>query len=58
MGGDYWNGLLDWLKNFTLGNDYISQEDMMLITSTDDPEQAISVINDFYKKRDFQENFA
>jgi uncharacterized protein (TIGR00730 family) len=58
MGADYWKGLLDWLRNSTLGKDYISQEDMLLVTSTDDPGEAISVINDFYKKRDFLENFS
>jgi hypothetical protein len=58
MGMDYWKGLLDWLNNSTLGNNYISPEDMTLITSTDDPEKAISTINEFYKKRDSAENFS
>jgi uncharacterized protein (TIGR00730 family) len=57
MGADYWNGCLEWLTNCTLGNDYISSEDMSLMTVTDDPAEAISTINDFYEKRDFQENF-
>jgi uncharacterized protein (TIGR00730 family) len=58
MGNGYWKGLLDWLNTSTLGSGYISPEDMGLTTCTDDPEEAISVINDFYKKRDFQQNFS
>jgi uncharacterized protein (TIGR00730 family) len=58
MGSDYWGGLLDWLKNATFGNNYIEREDMMLITSTDIPDEAISAINEFYLRREFQENFS
>jgi uncharacterized protein (TIGR00730 family) len=57
MGADYWRELLDWLTKSTLGDNYISPEDMSLMTLTDDPIEAISTINDFYEKRDFQENF-
>jgi uncharacterized protein (TIGR00730 family) len=57
MGVDYWKGMLDWLNASTLGRGYIAQEDLQLITSTDTPETAISTINDFYKKRDFMQNF-
>jgi uncharacterized protein (TIGR00730 family) len=58
MGIDYWKGLLDWLNTSTLTKNYISPEDMTLITSTDDPQTAISTINEFYKKRDSTENFS
>jgi uncharacterized protein (TIGR00730 family) len=57
MGSDYWKGILDWLNNTTLGNNYIEREDLMLVTSTDNPRDAISAINEFYEKRNFQENF-
>jgi uncharacterized protein (TIGR00730 family) len=58
MGTAYWRGMLDWLKNSTVGQYYISPEDMTLITSTDDPEVAIATINEFYKKREKAENFS
>jgi uncharacterized protein (TIGR00730 family) len=57
MGKGYWTGMLEWLTNSTLKDEYISPEDMSLMTLTDDPAEAISSINDFYEKRDFQENF-
>jgi uncharacterized protein (TIGR00730 family) len=58
MGSDYWKGLVDWIRNMTLENGYISPEDMLLMTVTDDPLRAIAIINDFYKQRAFQENFS
>jgi uncharacterized protein (TIGR00730 family) len=58
MGSDYWKGLVDWIRNMTLENGYVSPEDMLLMTVTDDPARAISIINDFYQQRAFQENFS
>jgi len=58
MGNEYWKGMVDWLRTSTIGENYISPEDINLITSTDDPEKAISTINEFYKKRDTTENFS
>jgi len=58
MGKDYWRGMVDWLRDFTLKDNYISPEDMTMINLTDDPEEAISIINTFYKKRDTPVNFA
>jgi uncharacterized protein (TIGR00730 family) len=58
MGLSYWKGLLDWMINSTLAQKYISPEDMALMTLTDDPEEAIATINEFYKKRETAENFS
>ncbi len=58
MGLSYWKGLIDWMKNSTLAHNYISPEDMALMTLTDDPEEAIATINEFYKKRETAENFS
>jgi uncharacterized protein (TIGR00730 family) len=57
MGSEYWKGMLDWLSARTLGDNYISPEDIKLVTSTDSPDEAIAAINDFYKQPTFQENF-
>ena len=58
MGTEYWSGLIDWLRSSTLAENYISSEDMTMINATDDPEEAIAIINTFYKKRDTAVNFA
>lgn len=57
MGRDYWNGLLTWLEEKMLGTEYIDSDDVSLMKMTDDPEEAIKIINDFYKKRDSDVNF-
>lgn len=45
VGEDYWNPLMDWIKN-TLMEKYktISQEDFDLLTVVDTPEEAVEVI--------------
>jgi uncharacterized protein (TIGR00730 family) len=58
MGREYWQGMVDWLRNFTFKDNYISPDDMTMINLTDDPDEAISIINTFYKKRDTPVNFA
>ncbi|MFP4415727.1 MAG: TIGR00730 family Rossman fold protein [Fibrobacterota bacterium] len=57
MGSDYWNGLLEWLEEKMLGTEYIDSDDVSLMKVIDDPEEAISTINDFYKKRESDVNF-
>jgi len=49
VGKDFWSGLLDWVKNTMLdkfGN--ISPKDLDLIPLTDDPDEVIKIIHDFY----------
>jgi uncharacterized protein (TIGR00730 family) len=57
MGTSYWKGLLDWLRATALGNGYIGRSDLKLYTVTDDPREAIQIINKFYKKRKAEGNF-
>jgi hypothetical protein len=57
MGEEYWKGLLDWLQQAMLGHDYISRNDLSLIKQIDDPEEALSIIHGFYKKRTGEANF-
>jgi hypothetical protein len=47
MGGDYWRGLLNWLKNTMLKEDMISREDLDLFTIIDDPDEAVKHIQRF-----------
>ena len=58
MGTEYWSGLIDWLRKSTVAENYISPEDMAMINATNDPEEAIAIINTFYRKRDTAVNFA
>jgi uncharacterized protein (TIGR00730 family) len=58
IGKDFWSGMLDWIKEKMLNeHKYISPEDPDLIKITDDPNEAIAIINEFNKKRTKHTNF-
>jgi len=44
FGWEYWGGLLDWLKERMIGEGYISNEEMNLFYSTDNPAEAANII--------------
>jgi len=44
MGGKYWSGLLDWIKNVMLKEGTISPEDINLYYLTDDPEEVVDIV--------------
>jgi len=57
MGVDYWQGLVDWIKNKMLAEKMISPSDIELFYVTDDPVEAASLIANFYKKHAVVTNF-
>ncbi|MBB6326743.1 TIGR00730 family Rossman fold protein [Algoriphagus aestuarii] len=57
VGKNYWTGLLDWIKNTILENNYINEEDLELFTIVEDPTEAVKVIDDFYSKYLLSPNF-
>jgi hypothetical protein len=49
VGTDFWGGLKDWIQNTMLEKaNNISAKDLDLIPITDDPEEVVKIINDFY----------
>jgi len=44
----YWNGFLDWLRNYTLDNNYISKEDLHLLRVYDDAEEIVDAVRQWY----------
>ncbi|MFZ5515389.1 MAG: TIGR00730 family Rossman fold protein [Candidatus Zhuqueibacterota bacterium] len=52
VGRNYWQGLLDWIKNTVLANGKISEKDLDLFMIADTPEEVVQKIVDFYKKAD------
>ncbi len=57
MGTTYWRGLVDWLKGTMLAAGNISPEDLDLFTLTDDPAEAVEIINAFYQEHALAPNF-
>jgi uncharacterized protein (TIGR00730 family) len=48
MGSEYWQGLIDWMKETMLGkHKYISPEDLDVFTIVDEPQAATKIIVDF-----------
>jgi len=58
FGTKYWGGLIEWIKNTMLGEENnINPADLDLIQMTDSPEEAIQMINDFYKNHPLRPSF-
>ncbi|QQR97393.1 MAG: TIGR00730 family Rossman fold protein [Sphingobacteriales bacterium] len=60
MGKSFWAGLLDWIKTEVLANQQnINEVDLDLFLITDDVEEAIEYINNFYdtEQHDLKPNF-
>ncbi|KQC33252.1 hypothetical protein AAU57_07920 [Nonlabens sp. YIK11] len=58
MGSEFWEGLMDWIKG-TLDKKFftISPEDIDLLHVVDTSEEAVEIINNFYKKYSLSPNF-
>lgn len=49
VGSEFWSGMKEWIVNVMLHEENnISPEDLNLIPITDDPEEVVKIINDFY----------
>ena len=52
VGTKYWSGLQNWIQEVMLeGEHNINPVDMDLMPLTDDPEEVVRIINDFYSQR-------
>lgn len=51
MGHEFWDGLIDWIKEAMLKkHEYISPEDMDVFSVCDEPAEAARIITEFHKK--------
>ncbi len=57
MGTSYWRGLVGWLREHMLGAGKISPEDLVLFQLCDDPNEAVDIIDAFYKEHTLSPNF-
>jgi predicted Rossmann-fold nucleotide-binding protein len=57
MGSDYWEGLVKWIKENMVAAGTISPGDIDLFHLTDEPEEAVNIICDFYRKHSVSPNF-
>ena len=57
MGSSYWSGLIDWMKNTMVAEKTINPSDLELFHLTDDPDEATSIIYNFYQNNQLRPNF-
>ena len=50
FGSDYWAEMISWFKNSLLKHGCIDENDMYLFHVVDDPEEAVKIIKNYYKK--------
>jgi len=50
FGKTYWSGLLHWAKTTVEKRKFISPGDLDLVTVTDDPKEAITIITDYMRR--------
>jgi uncharacterized protein (TIGR00730 family) len=44
LGGEYWDGMLGWMRERMLGDGMISPEDLHLLHVTDDPDEVLRIV--------------
>jgi uncharacterized protein (TIGR00730 family) len=49
MGSDYWEELLDWVRNKMLGEGMISAGDLDLLSLTNDPAEAVRIVTEHHE---------
>ncbi len=57
MGKDYWKDMIEWLKNTAVKHGYISEEDLNLMTVTDDANEVANAIDISFNKEHSIRNF-
>lgn len=50
-GSEYWNGLVQWIKDILLPNGFISPEDFSLFQVVDDLDEIVQIIVNFYSQQ-------
>ncbi len=54
---DYWQGLLDWMKDKLISEKNIHESDLGMFELVDTAEEAVNFIDEFYKKYSLKPNF-
>jgi hypothetical protein len=54
VGGDFWRGLVDWVRDKLAGEGMIAGKDLDLMQIIEEPEAIVEAIFNFYENRGFQ----
>jgi len=58
IGKEYWQGLVHWIEDKLIDNGYIHEKDMDIFYLTDDVDNAVKYICDFYEDTEPEPNFS
>lgn len=47
VGKDYWSGLIEWIRSTLLSGNYVSPEDLDILTVLDDPDEVVHTIKKY-----------
>ncbi len=47
----YWQGFLNWMRDQSLANDYITEQDLRLLRLSDDPQEVVDIIRSWYLRQ-------
>jgi uncharacterized protein (TIGR00730 family) len=50
MDEEYWDGFIKWMSDILLKRGYIDKEDLKIFKVVNEPEEALKIIENFYKK--------
>lgn len=57
VGKEHWEGIINWIKERLLAEDFIKEEDLKIFHLVDTAEEAVEVIDLFYQKYALKPNF-
>jgi len=57
VGNKYWSGLLRWIKTVMIKEGTISVKDLDLLYLTENPEEIVKIISNFYREKSLREEF-
>jgi len=57
VGIAYWKGLIDWIKTHMLEAGNITETDLEIFKLVDTADEAVTIIEEFYKKYALKPNF-
>ena len=57
VGKNFWSGLVEWFKDQLFAKELISENDFDIFHVVDDPDEAVEIIDSYYKKYELTPNF-
>lgn len=57
VGKNFWSGLVEWFKDQLFAKELISEKDFDIFHVVDDPDEAVEIIDSYYKKYELTPNY-